>query len=139
MSLNELVDRAEIRQTAELYAQGADRRDKSLWMSVLTDDIHIEGPGFKISGIDDNLKSIDFLTEHYAKTQHRVHNQTVTIDGDRATGETYSTADHLSFTDGKGELLCWSVRYQDEWRREAGSWRFSRRELIVDWEEKRPV
>jgi hypothetical protein len=36
-------------------------------------------------------------------------------------------------------LLCWAIRYQDQWRREAGQWKISRRELIVDWEELRPL
>ncbi|WOK37203.1 nuclear transport factor 2 family protein [Sphingomonas sp. C3-2] len=139
MSPNEVADHLALRQTAELYAVGADRRDKAIWSQVLTDDIEITGPGFGSKGIEDVLKSLDYLAQFYAKTQHRVHNQIVSIDGDSATGETYSTADHLTITDGKGELLCWSIRYQDQWRKVDGAWRFSRRELIVDWEEKRAL
>jgi hypothetical protein len=36
-------------------------------------------------------------------------------------------------------LLCWAIRYQDEWQRDGDDWRFTRRELIVDWEELRPL
>ena len=64
----------------------------------------------------------------------------VDLDGDRASGETVCTAEHrMAGQDGGGVLLCWAIRYQDQWRREAGIWRFTRRDLIVDWEELRPV
>lgn len=135
--MSRLEDEAALRRTAELYAAGADRRDKALWARVLTEDCVIEGPGFRVEGREANLGSIDLLARLFLKTQHRVHNQLVTIDGDRAEGETYSTADHLSEKDGARALLCWAIRYQDKWRREDGEWRFSHRMLIVDWEETR--
>ena len=137
--MSRLEEEAALRRTAEVYAAGADRRDKVLWTEVMTEDCVIEGPGFRIAGRDAVLGSIDLLTRNFLKTQHRVHNQLVTIHGDRAEGETYSTADHLVAADGGKSLLCWSIRYQDQWRREGGAWRFSHRTLIVDWEETRTL
>lgn len=131
-----LLDHALLRRSADLYAAGADRRDKALWREVLAEDCLIEGPGFSIAGREANLGSIDHLAAMFRATFHRVHNQLATIDGDYATGETYCTADHLQ---ADGTILSWSIRYQDEWRREGGVWRFTRRQLIVDWEEIRPV
>ena len=121
--MSRLEDEAALRRTAEVYAAGADRRDKVLWTEVMTEDCVIEGPGFRIAGRDAVLGSIDLLTRN----------------GDRAEGETYSTADHLVAADGGKSLLCWSIRYQDQWRREGGAWRFSHRTLIVDWEETRTL
>ncbi|WP_313808637.1 nuclear transport factor 2 family protein [Sphingobium sp.] len=126
-----------IRSAAELYAIGADRRDKALWRQVLAEDCVIEGLGFAVEGREANLHSIDALGRMFRATVHRVHQVVATIDGDRAMGETYSTADHL--LKEKDELLVWSIRYQDEWRREAAGWQFARRRLIVDWEETRAV
>ena len=71
--------------------------------------------------------------------RHLIHNQTVTIDGDIAYGETVATAEHV-VPQAEGEaLLCWAIRYQDVWRHEADAWRFTRRELVVDWQELRPL
>lgn len=137
--MSRLEDEAALRRTAETYAAGADRRDKALWTQVMTADCVIEGPGFRVEGREAALGSIDMLERMFVRTQHRVHNQIVTIDGDRAEGETYSTADHLSEKDGARSLLCWAIRYQDRWRREGGEWRFSHRTLIVDWEETRTL
>ena len=135
--LEDLADQAALRRTAELYAQGADRKDKALWQQVLAEDCVIEGPGFTIAGRDANLGSIDALEQMFRATVHRVHNLVATITGDSATGETYCTADHL--LPDADRILVWTIRYQDQWRRQDNEWRFTRRKLVVEWEETRPV
>jgi len=137
--LGRLVDEAALRRTAELYAQGADRRDKLIWASVIAADCVIEAPGIRLSGREQILAALDMMAKLYIATQHRVHNQTVSIEGERASGETYSIADHLSIVDGRKMLLTWAIRYQDRWRREEGVWRFTNRTLILDWTETRPL
>ena len=129
-----------LRRTAEIYARGADRRCKDDWLAVLAEDVTISGPGFAVSGREANLGSIDMLGQMFKATRHVVHDQTVLIDGDMAQGETRSTAEHrMAGPDGGDVLLVWAIRYQDTWRREAGAWKFTKRTLIVDWEESRPV
>lgn len=132
-----MSDAEVLRRCADLYALGADRKDKDLWRSVLAEDCVIEGPGFSISGRDANLGSIDILGQMFRATQHRVHQVVATVEGDAASGETYCTADHL--LKDQDAVLSWAIRYQDTWRRESGEWRFVRRALVVDWEEVRPV
>ena len=131
--MDRLADEAALRRTAEIYAQGADRKDKQLWRSVLADDCRIEGPGFVTEGLDATLQSIDALGQMFRSTLHKVHNQTVMIKGDQATGETYCTADHLM--NDADQLLRWTIRYIDEWRREGDTWRITRRKLELLWEE----
>ncbi|HUD93570.1 nuclear transport factor 2 family protein [Sphingobium sp.] len=135
--LSSMLDRDLLLQTAELYACGADRRDKALWRTVLAEDCVIEGPGFASRGLDNCLSAIDTLTQMFRATQHRVHQQVAVIDGDRATGETYCIAEHLLHD--QDSVLVWTIRYQDEWRREATGWCFTRRQLILDWTETRAV
>ena len=135
--MDRLADEAALRRTAEIYAQGADRKDKQLWRSVLADDCRIEGPGFVTEGLDATLQSIDALGQMFRSTLHKIHNQTVMIEGDEARGETYCTADHLM--NDADQLLRWTIRYLDEWRREGGAWRITRRKLELLWEEIVPV
>ena len=137
--LARLLDLAALRRSAELYAQGADRRDKAVWAQVLTTDCVIAAPGISLRGREQILGALDIMAKLYIATQHRVHNQTATIDGDRASGETYSVADHLSLVDGRKTLLSWAIRYQDRWRRQEGTWRFESRTLILDWTETRAL
>lgn len=131
------TDVAQLRRTADLYAIGADRRDKALWVQVLSEDCLIEGPGFSAQGRDANLRSLDALRTMFRGTRHLVHQQVATIAGDTATGETYCTAEHLLMD--ADMILVWAIRYQDAWRRDDGVWRFTHRQLIVDWEETRAV
>jgi hypothetical protein len=135
--IERLLDEAALRRTAELYAQGADRRDKALWSSILTEDCVLEVPGIDLKGRAQIVGALDIMAQLYAATQHRVHNQVVSIEGDRAHGETYSVADHLTVAGGQTTMLTWAIRYQDRWRREAGQWRFAHRRLVLDWTDTR--
>lgn len=135
-----MSDQQALRRTAERYGLGADRRDKALWREVLADDVEIVGPGFAITGLEANLGSIDHLSHAFKATRHVVHDVDLAVSGDTAQGETRSTAEHrMTGQDGRDVLLVWAIRYQDQWRREGDSWKFTRRELLVDWEEVRPV
>ncbi|MBB4614069.1 nuclear transport factor 2 family protein [Novosphingobium taihuense] len=134
-----MSDLSALRRTAERYAVGADRRNKALWREVLADDIEITGPGFSITGLEANLGSIDHLAHAFTMTRHVVHDMDVTVDGDTARGETRSTAEHRIAAPDGDTLLVWAIRYQDQWRREGDNWKFTRRTLIVDWEELRPI
>lgn len=134
-----MSDLAALRRAAERYALGADRRDQALWREVLADDVEINGPGFAVSGLEANLGSIDRLTHVFTATRHIVHDMDVIVNGDSAEGETRSTAEHRMATPEGDMLLVWAIRYQDQWRREGHSWKFTRRALIVDWEELRPL
>jgi hypothetical protein len=137
--LSRLIDENALRRSAELYAQGADRRDKELWASLVTSDCVIEGPGFKLVGRAEIVASLDFLATTYVATQHRVHNQVVTIEGDTARGETYCTADHVIVSATDRSLLSWAIRYQDRWERAERQWRFMSRLLVLDWTETRAL
>lgn len=137
MSAGDLAEHARLRRCAEIYAIGADRRDKAMWRAILAKDCMIEGPGFSIAGREANLGSLDFLRSSFRATRHCVHQCLAVIEGNEAEGETYGAAEHLlAETDS---ILVWSIRYRDRWRREGGAWLFTRRSLVVDWEETRPV
>ena len=61
----------------------------------------------------------------------------VELDGDRATGESYTIAHHLLTVDGTRRLMIAALRYLDQYAKIDGQWYFAARELIVDWTETR--
>jgi hypothetical protein len=61
----------------------------------------------------------------------------VTLDGDRATGESYTIAHHLYTEDGTRMIMIASLRYLDTFAKIDGSWYFAERKLILDWIETR--
>ncbi|WP_235536226.1 nuclear transport factor 2 family protein [Sphingomonas sp. Root50] len=133
-----LLDERAIRRAATLYAIGADRRDPAIWTDIMAEDMVLITPRGRIDGRDRVLAALPKLAAAFTATQHHVTNQLHMIDGDGATGETYCVADHMTqAADGSRSILRWAIRYQDELRRTGDRWRFTRRELILDWEERR--
>jgi hypothetical protein len=64
---------------------------------------------------------------------------TVWMDGNRATGESYCLAHHLSVgEDGQRTMMIASIRYLDEFVKQNGQWFFAERRLMVNWTETRP-
>jgi hypothetical protein len=74
---------------------------------------------------------------HCAATTHFNGQSTVTIDGDRATGESYTIAHHLFSEDGERKIMIASLRYLDTFAKIDGGWYFAERKLLLDWSETR--
>lgn len=63
----------------------------------------------------------------------------MSLDGDRAHGESYCLAHHISFgADAERTITIASIRYLDEFVKQDGAWLFAERRLMVDWTETRP-
>ncbi len=129
-------DRHVFRQLAELYAQAADRNRPELLDAILTEDAIVEGPGFRLVGRAEIRGISAMLQQRYRLTRHVVENQTVTVEGKQAQGETYCTARHLYDDPQAGaQVLVWYIRYQDQFVLVDGRWRFAHRHLVLDWTE----
>ena len=74
----------------------------------------------------------------YEATTHFNGQSTVTLDGDQATGESYTIAHHLFTEDGERKIMIASLRYLDTFAKIDGRWYFAERKLLLDWSETRP-
>jgi hypothetical protein len=75
----------------------------------------------------------------YVATMHFNGQGTISLDGDRATGESYCLAHHLSVAeDGQRTLMIASIRYLDQFVKQDGQWLFAERRLLVNWIDTRP-
>ena len=134
------LDRLELRDLAERYAFAADRRDGKALAATFTEDGVLEAPRGRFTGHDELADVAPMMERLYRKTFHAVLGQQAEIDGDDASGETYSIARHY-FTGDDGEPRCFemTIRYQDRFRRTPGGWRFAARRLVVDATHTYPV
>ena len=73
----------------------------------------------------------------YEATMHFNGQTTISLDGDRATGESYCIAHHLFTEDGERKLMVAWLRYRDTFVKLDGAWLFAERNLYVDWTETR--
>jgi hypothetical protein len=147
LSPTEAADRLAIRELVEAYAHCADRRDAKGQMALFTADTHFV---VYLDGKDptpsQELHSRDALApvfadlNQYAATMHFVGQSTIlTLTGDRATGEAYTLAHHLTIDSGKRRLMIAALRYSDTFVKRSGAWLFAERLLYVDWLEERAL
>ncbi|MEV4810988.1 nuclear transport factor 2 family protein [Micromonospora avicenniae] len=143
---DQLADRLAIRDLVDAYAHLADRRDAQGQAALFSDDARVavyDGepdstePAQVLTGREDLAAAFGSLRS-YDKTTHFNGQSTVTLDGDRATGETYCLAHHLWIEEGQRTLMVMSIRYHDTFVRQGGRWLFAERRLITDWVDRRP-
>ena len=142
----EAADRLSIRELIEAYAHCADRRDAKKQMSLFTADTHFvvymdaktSEPAMDLHRRED-LAPVFADLNKYEATTHFLGQSTIVLEDDRATGETYCLAHHISVSEGKRSIFVASLRYYDVFVRDEGQWLFQERKLIVDWTETRPI
>jgi hypothetical protein len=142
----EAADRLAIRELFDAYAHCADRRDGEGQMALFTPDtrfaVYMNGEGSKATYVLDGREALAPIfadLNRYEATTHFNGQSTVTIDGDRATGESYTIAHHVfSEADGR-KIMIASLRYVDTFAKSNQRWYFAERNLIVDWSETRPL
>ena len=141
----EAADRLAIRELVEAYAHCADRRDAKGQMALFTPDTHfVVYMNAKDPKPSQELHSREALApvfadlNKYAATMHFVGQSTIlSISGNRATGEAYTLAHHLTVENGKRRLMIATLRYSDQFVKIDGKWLFAERLLYVDWIEQR--
>ena len=142
----EAADRLAIRELLDADAHCADRRDAKGQMALFTEDTHFvvymdtrnPEPTQDLNGREALAPVFDALNA-YAATMHFNGQSTVWIDGDRAAGESYCLAHHLSVgQDGRRTMMIASIRYLDEFVKQDDQWLFAERRLMVNWTETRP-
>jgi SnoaL-like domain len=142
----EAADRLALRELFDAYAHCADRRDADGQKALFTEDtrfaVYMEGggtePTYVLNGRDALTPVFEDLNR-YEVTTHFNGQSTVTIAGNRATGESYTIAHHLYTEDGTRKIMVASLRYLDTFAKVDGAWYFAERKLILDWSETRPL
>src|ERR1700680_3451177 len=145
ISPNEAADRLAIRELIEAYAYCADRLEAKGQMSLFTADTHfVVYMNAKDPAPSQELNSREALApvfaalNQYDATTHFVGQSTVlSLSDDRATGEAYCLAHHVTVDGGKRRLMIASLRYLDTFVKMDGAWLFSERLLYVDWVDER--
>ena len=147
ISPEEAADRLGIRELIEGYAHCADRRDAQGQMALFTADTRfVVYMDVKNATPTQELHSRKALApvfadlNKYDATTHFVGQSTIfTLTNDRATGEAYCLAHHLTVDGEKRRLMVASLRYRDTFVKMDGAWLFAERLLYVDWLEERAI
>jgi hypothetical protein len=140
------ADRLALRELFDAYAHCADRRDAEGQKALFTDDtvfaVYMDGEAGEATSVLEGREALTPVFDdlnRYEATTHFNGQSTVTLDGDRAAGESYTIAHHLYTEDGERKIMVASLRYLDNFTKIDGRWYFAERKLILDWSETRSV
>jgi hypothetical protein len=141
----EAADRLAIRELFDAYAHCADRRDaegqKALFIVDTRFAVFMGGEGTDATYVVEGREALTPIfadLNQYEATTHFNGQCTISLDGDHASGESYTIAHHLFTRDGERKIMIASLRYLDRFVKIDGAWYFEERNLILDWSETRP-
>jgi hypothetical protein len=140
------ADRLAIRELTDAYAHCADRREAEGQKALFTEDTHFlvymngEGtePTQDLHGRE-QLTPVFAALNQYEVTMHFNGQSTVSVDGDRATGETYCIAHHVFSADGERKIMVAYLRYLDTFVKQGGTWLFAERHLYLEFSDTRTL
>jgi SnoaL-like protein len=128
------------------YAAAADSRDGAAFAGLFEPDGELVVPtypeGFHpvVTRVGhEQLHRVPAALDRYAATFHVVANLRFDVDGDAADGTVQCIAHHVSGAPPEATDTVWFIRYEDDYRRREGWWRFRRRVLHLQWVEHHRV
>jgi hypothetical protein len=142
----EAADRLAIRELFDAYAHCADTRDAEGQKVLFTTDTHFEvymdGPGSQPSSVLEGREALSPVFDdlnRYEATMHFNGQSTVSIDGNRGTGDSYTIAHHVYAEDGTRMMMVAWLRYLDTFTKIDQAWYIAERKIILEWSETRPL
>ena len=137
--LQELVDKAAIRDLMARYARGVDGRDPDLIASTLTSDAYTDYGEWDGRGRDNIVNWIMRPSDSNFRSTHFMGDQVVQLDGDTADVETYAVAFGVHHVEGASTVVITGLRYVDKMVRQDGQWLVRHRMLHHDWRGNAPA
>jgi hypothetical protein len=139
-----LEDGAALKRLVDTFSNLADVKDIDQQVLLFTEEATVESrtgdaPGNPMKGrkqIGDTFRSFlaGFETVYHINGQ-----QTVSIEGDKATGTAYCQVVLIGRQNGAATKTTMGVRYADEYVRQNGSWLISKRVSNFVWRETTPM
>ena len=147
ISPEEAAARLAIRELVEAYAHCADRRDAKGQMALFTEDTHFvvymnakdPTPSQELHSREELAPVFADLNKYDATTHFLGQSTIFTLAAERATGEAYCLAHHVTVGNEQRRLMIASLRYNDTFVKRDGAWLFAERLLYVDWLEERAL
>ena len=117
------TDREAIHELKYEYHRALDADETGALLSVFTDDAAIlhEGAAAPLEGIDEYEQWVEDVTSGRFRSTHMATNPIVDVDGDAASGRWQ----YLVINDRDDSIAFGQGAYEDEYRRENGTWRIA--------------
>ena len=138
MNIQEIADRMALKDLVDTFSNLADTKEIDRQVLLFTEDAEvISYQGDKQTSHLKGRKELaerfkDFL-DQFTTVYHINGQQTVKIDGNKATGIAYAQVVLVSEKKGKKTILTQGVRYNDEYVKTNGKWLINKRISHFEW------
>lgn len=141
-AINDAADLLALRRLVDVYARTMDDRDVATLSGLFV-------PGGKL--VIEARRTMEFVAPDgfgpviagmagYTRTFYLVGNHICDIEGDRASGETYSIGYHYQAAeDASQRIVANPIRYRDSYVRTDDGWRFEQRVATVQWTDRHEI
>lgn len=142
--IQELEDRAAFKNLVDTFSILADTKEAELQATIFTEDASVKNyMNGKFQQELKGRKQIGKIFGDFLATQETVYHlngqQTVTLDGDKATGICYCQVAMIAIIDGKKMNTTQGVRYNDEYQKIDGRWYIKNRIANFMWRETKEL
>jgi len=142
MLTNELADRAALKELVDAVSILADKKQVHAQVQLFAEnaisETYIAGTLFlKVQGREAMEKAFTDLLQQFETVYHFNGQQTLTINGDSATGTAYCLVTLIGNEEDKKMQTTIGAVYQDEFVRENNRWLIAKRTGNFNWQEKR--
>lgn len=120
-----IEDRLEIAQLRARYCHCVDQRRWDDLMDLFTDDVEFQGRLDQVHGKDALMAYFERSSQAMEAFWHRSMNETLELDGDRASGAAYFDAPCVV----NGTAMLCAGRYEDAFVKRDARWLFSSRTM----------
>jgi SnoaL-like domain len=100
----------------------------------------MDGPGTDPSYVLEGREALSPVFEDLNRYEVMMHfngQSTFSMDGDRATGDSYAIAHHVFTEDGSRQMMVAWLRYLDVFTKIDATWYIAERQIILEWSETR--
>ena len=142
--ITEIEDRVALKELVDTFSILADKKDVKAQTLLFTANATVETLRggvvvAKLSGRKEMEDRFGAFLKNFETVYHFNGQQTVTINGDRASGISYCLVTLIGSENGKKMKTTIGVYYQDDYVRENNRWLISKRRSVFDWEDKQEL
>jgi len=139
LTIDALIDRAEISDVVLRYATALDSRDWPLYGSIFTDPLTVDfsswsGDPEVTLPVDEWVALVRGTLSGFDATHHLSSNHVISLSGDTANCVSYMVARHYLVEDGERLMHSIGGHYRNRLVRGAGGWKITHCALTVTWE-----
>lgn len=138
MNIQEIADRIALKDLVDTFSNLADTKEIDKQVQLFTEEAEVtsyqgDKQTLHLKGRKELAERFRAFLDQFTTVYHINGQQTVKIDGDKATGIAYAQVVLVSEKNGKRTMLTQGVRYSDEYERQDGKWLISKRISHFEW------